>query len=120
MPTSPPSETWLSLIACATFEVTLLFLCYHERGQELAKRGPSITGRWLKPNVDDAGRGGAPVKVLPPSSLVQSWRLGALHERFFKGARAGDASTLREAGEVLGVGRALTEVRRRTVGHGGC
>eukprot|EP00752_Nemacystus_decipiens_P008234 g7363.t1 len=35
--------------------------------------------------------------------------MGALHERFFKGENAGDESTLQEAGEVMGVGRPLTE-----------
>eukprot|EP00752_Nemacystus_decipiens_P008237 g7365.t2 len=104
---APPSDTWLSLVACAAFEAVLLFLCYHEQGPELARRGPSILRRWLKPRVNDAGA--APVAISPPSSVAQSWRLGALHERFFRGARAGQQSTLREAGAVLGVGRPLTE-----------
>lgn len=116
----PPSDTWLSLIACAAFEATLLFLCFHEQGADRAKRGPSILGRWLKRRKDGSDGGAAPVRITPPSSVVQSWRLGALHERFFKGAHAGDESTLREAGEVLGVGRSLTEVRGGAVDFGVC
>lgn len=113
----PPSDTWLSFIACAIFEATLLHLCFHEQGASKAKRGPSILGRWLKRREGISKCSDEPVNIHLPSSVVQSWRLGALHERFFKGAHAGDESTLREAGEVLGVGRALTEVRVRGVDH---
>ncbi|CAM9562556.1 unnamed protein product, partial [Ectocarpus sp. 4 AP-2014] len=58
-----------------------------------------------------ANGGDAPAATIvrPTPSFAQGWRLGALHERFFNGARAGSVSNLQEAGEVLGVGRPLTE-----------
>lgn len=95
---------------CAVFEAALLHFCFHEQGADRARRGPSILGRWLKRREGDSKSSAARVEINRPSSVEQSWRLGALHERYFKGAHAGDDSILREAGEVLGVGRALTEV----------
>lgn len=109
----PPAHTWPSFLACAGFQALVYLLCFHRRGAEIAKRGPTLLGWWLKRNSrDGAGAGGAEparIKIAPPTSVAQSWRLGALHERFSKGSCAGEESTLREAGEVLG--RSLTEVR---------
>lgn len=112
----PPARTWPSFLACTGFQAVVYFLCFHRRGPELAKRGPTILGWWLKrSNRDVAGAvaGGdsepARIKIAPPTSVAQSWRLGGLHERFSRGSCAGEESTLLEAGEVLG--RPLTEVR---------
>lgn len=118
MPAFPPSDTWVSLVACAAFEATLLFLCYHEHGPELAKRGPSILGRWLKPKANNAGP--ASVNADPPPTVALDWRLGALHERFFRFFR-GDAPPGRDESTLPGAGHALPEVKkagRKTVDHG--
>lgn len=105
----PAANTWPSFLACIGFQAIVYFLCFHRRGSELAELGPSLLGRWLKRSSNGAA---APRrKIKPPASVSQSWRLGALHERFFKGTRAGDESTLREAGEVLG--QSLTEVQQQ-------
>lgn len=113
----PPPNTWLSFLACVAFQGTVAVLCLHEHGAALANRAPSIFGRWLRRRQGANGGGGiiAPAKINPPSSLSKSWRLGALHERFFKGVRPGEQSMLGEAGDLLGIGRALTEVRRRAL-----
>lgn len=108
MPVFPPAYTWVSFLACTVFQAAVSFMCFHKHGPELARRGPTILGKWLK-RTEEANGGKATV-IQPPSSFAQGWRLGALHERFFNGARAGSASNLQEAGEVLGVGRPLTEV----------
>lgn len=93
-------------------------MCVHEGPtivHRVAKMTPRILGPWLKRKQDGAGSGGgataaANAEVDPPLSVAQGWKLGALHERF---VRAREESSLREAGDVLGRPRPLTEVRPR-------
>lgn len=115
----PPTRTWLSLVTCIIFQLIVAFLCFHPNGVAFAKRGPTLIARWLKRsspprNGGEYENGGnSQQEVHLPSTLAQSWRLGALHEKFFHG-RDGSEATLLEVGEVLGLGRAVTEVNVKT------
>lgn len=91
-------------------------MCFHE-GPTVVHRFASVAPRIFGPclNREEGGaesEGGAATAahaaVDPPAlSVAQSWKLGALHERF---VRAREESNLREAGDVLGRPRPLTEV----------
>lgn len=111
------SPTWVNFVACIIFQATVCLLCVHEGPtivHRFAEIAPRILGRWLQRKGDGAAGGGGTTaahgEVDVPLSVAQSWKLGALRERF---ARARDESNLREAGDVLGRPRPLTEVHGR-------
>lgn len=107
----------LSFLPFIVFQVGVSFLCLHEKGHELARRGPTLLGPWLNRYRRTSAGGdqdtGLPVSsdFKPPTSVAQIWRLGALHERIFESQYGNREAALQEVGNVLGVGRSLTEVR---------
>lgn len=108
------SSTWLNLMVFMVFLGVVCFLCVHEGPtmvHRFAESVPRVLGRWLKRKGDGEDSGGRTTatnaSVNTPLSASQSWKLGALHERYL---RAREESNLREAGDVLGRPRPLTEV----------
>lgn len=97
-------------------------MCVHDGPtivHRVAESAPRILGRWLTRKGDGVISGSgtaaaANAEVDPPLSVAQTWKLGALHERFVRGR---EESNLREAGDVLGRSLPLTEVFLRTRGR---
>lgn len=115
--TSALESTWLNLMAFIMFQGIVCLLCVHGGPtvvHRLAEVTPRILGRRLKRKGESgdskAGTPAAHADVDPPISVAQSWTLGALYERY---VRAREDSNLREAGDVLGRARPLTEVGTR-------
>ncbi len=109
------SAWWVDLFACVAWQAAALYACAEE-GSAIQRVAPRLLRGWIKREEETAGAGGAIAAAAArgdldrPISVAQSWWLGALHERF---GRAAEEAHLREAGEVLGLARSLTEVGTR-------